>query len=112
MPDDGTPLEEEEKEGLIPAYISTRVELNEAEQKNINDASLWAFQKKHNPLDQAFLKRLHKRMFGKVWTWAGAYRKTERNIGIAPYLIAPETVKLIDDVKFLYNNLRASRLII
>ena len=36
-----TPLEAEEREQLIPTYITTRAELNEAEQVNITRASLW-----------------------------------------------------------------------
>ena len=67
-PDDATPLSEEEKQGLIPSYISTRAELNQAEQKNIVKAEIWAFSKKRSPLDVAFLKELHKKkctgMFG------------------------------------------------
>lgn len=34
-PDDATPLEPEEREGLIPTWIAFRHELNEAEQANI-----------------------------------------------------------------------------
>ena len=61
-PDDAnTPLTEEEKEGLIPSYISTRAELNQAEQRNIVKAELWAQSKKRNPLDVTFLKNLHKK---------------------------------------------------
>ena len=40
-------------------------------------------------------------MFGDVWVWAGEYRTTERNIGVAPYNIQPELRKLFDDI---YNN--------
>ena len=40
--DANTPLTEEEKEGLIPSYITLRSELNEAEQANILDAEDWA----------------------------------------------------------------------
>jgi len=36
-----TPLSEEEKEGLIPSYITLRGELNEAEQANILAAEEW-----------------------------------------------------------------------
>jgi hypothetical protein len=37
-----TPLEPEEREGLIPSYIAMRHELNEAEQINIGAAQRWA----------------------------------------------------------------------
>jgi hypothetical protein len=40
--DDGqTPLEEEEKEGLLIPTIVTRAELNEFEQQNIEEAIQW-----------------------------------------------------------------------
>ena len=48
--------------------------------------------------------RLHKRMFGQVWKWAGEYRNTERNIGVAPYQIPVKLKALFDDVKFWIEN--------
>lgn len=98
--DGATELSEEEKDGLIPSYISTRGELNQAEQQNIVKGELWAFTKKHNPLDMAFLDRLHKQMYGEVWEWAGTYRQTARNIGIDAYRISTELKQLIDDAQY------------
>ena len=43
-------------------------------------------------------------MFGQVWDWAGHYRTTERNIGIAPYRIGTETAQLFDDAAFWVAN--------
>ena len=63
--DDATELAEDEKEGLIPSYISTRGELNQAEQQNIVQGELWAFAKKRNPLDLAFLDTLHKKCMAR-----------------------------------------------
>ncbi len=96
----GTDLTEEEKEGLIPSYISTRGELNQAEQQNIVKGELWAFTKKRNPLDIKFLNDLHKKMYGEVWEWAGSYRKTARNIGIDAYRIPTELKQLVDDTQY------------
>ena len=39
-PDGSTPLEPDERDGLIPTYIATRDELNAAEQANIAVAVL------------------------------------------------------------------------
>jgi fido (protein-threonine AMPylation protein) len=72
--DANTPLEAEEREQLIPSYITTRAELNEAELVNIADAIRWLGSRKHKLLNQDFLNELHKRMFGDVWKWAGQYR--------------------------------------
>ena len=103
--DDGnTPLEAEEREQLIPSYITTRGELNEAELANIADASRWLATRKRDVLDPAFLNELHKRMYGDVWKWAGTYRTTPRNIGIEAYRIAPELYQVIDDTKYWVAN--------
>jgi len=95
-----TPLTEEEREELIPSYITLRPELNEAEQANILEAGEWAFARKRDVLDERFLTGLHKRMFGGVWRWAGKFRKTERNIGIDAYRISVELRQLLDDCRY------------
>jgi hypothetical protein len=41
--DDATPLTPEERNGLIPTYITAGNELNELEQRNIAEADSWAF---------------------------------------------------------------------
>jgi Fic-DOC domain mobile mystery protein B len=98
--DAATPLSEEEKEGLVPSYITLRGELNEAEQANILEAQDWAFGRKRNVLDERFLNNLHKRMFGNVWRWAGAYRRTGKNVGVDAYRIPTELRQLIDDCNY------------
>jgi Fic-DOC domain mobile mystery protein B len=98
--DASTPLTEEEREDLIPSYIALRPELNEAEQANILEAEEWAFARKRDVLDERFLTGLHKRMFGRVWRWAGKFRKTERNIGIDAYRITVELRQLLDDCRY------------
>ena len=98
--DANTPLTHEEREGLIPSYITVRSELNEAEQANILEAEEWAFSRKRDVLDERFLTNLHKRMFGRVWRWAGAFRRTERNIGIDPYRIPVDLRQLLDDCRY------------
>ena len=98
--DANTPLEAEEREQLIPSYITTRAELNEAELANIADAVRWLGSRKRDILDRDFLNTLHKRMFGEVWKWAGRYRTTPRNIGIDAYRIAVELHQVIDDAKY------------
>lgn len=101
QPDDAaTPLTAEEREGLIPSYITLRRELNEAEQANILEAEQWAFARKRNVLDERFLTNLHKRMFGRVWRWAGKFRLTERNVGVDPYRIATDLRLLLDDSRY------------
>ncbi|MEX0828584.1 MAG: mobile mystery protein B [Haliea sp.] len=97
---DATPLTEEEKQQLIPSYITLRSELNEAEQRNILEAETWAFSRKRNVLSEDFLKQLHRRMFGNVWRWAGEFRQSERNIGVEVYRISMDLRQLIDDCRY------------
>ena len=49
-----TPLTPEEREALIPTYITLRRELNEVEQIGIADADRWAFSRKRDVLDEAY----------------------------------------------------------
>lgn len=98
--DAATPLAPDERAQLIPTYITTRAQLNEAEQIGISQADLWAFQRRRNVLDEAFLLALHKRMLGGVWRWAGAFRTTERNIGIEAYRIGMELRTLTGDATY------------
>lgn len=96
-----TPLTAEEREQLIPTYISVRAELNEAEQVNITDALRWAARARgFDILDDAQLRELHRRMFRDVWRWAGQYRKTPRNIGIEAYRIPAEVRQLVGDARY------------
>lgn len=100
-----TLLEAEEREQLIPTYITTRAELNEAEQVNITRASLWLRRARNvDVLDDAFLRDLHKRMFGEVWKWAGQYRRTPRNIGIDAYRIPMAVRELVQDARYWVDN--------
>lgn len=99
-----TDLTEEEREGLIPSYITLRSELNEAEQANILEAEEWAFARKRDLLEEKFLNNLHQRMYGNVWRWAGQYRTTGKNIGIDAYRIPTELRQLLDDCRYWIEN--------
>lgn len=87
--------------------ITTRGELDEFEQLNIEKAILWTIGKKWKPeyiLSDIFVKELHKRMFKDVWYWAGEYRKTNKNIGVDKYQIAISLKQLIEDSRFWLEN--------
>ena len=105
--DGQTPLDENEKEGLLIKTISTRGELDEFEQLNIEKAVEWTITIKYQPeyiLSEQFIKLLHNKMFCDVWSWAGKFRKTNKNIGVDKYLITEELRRLIDDCKFWIEN--------
>lgn len=98
-----TPLDEEEKEGLLIPAITTKGELDELEQLNIQKAVEWTLRrrfKKETILTEEFVKELHKRMFADVWKWAGTFRNTNKNIGVDRFQISIELRKLLDDTMF------------
>src|SRR5580698_10124365 len=83
-PHDATPLDPDETEGLKLKHITTRSELDRWEQENIQDALAWLEKRRRRggtPTEQ-FICQLHTQMFGKVWTWAGTFRHTNKNIGV------------------------------
>jgi Fic-DOC domain mobile mystery protein B len=101
--DGQTPLNEEEKEGLRISSITTREELDEFEQLNIEKAIQWTFGKKiktEQLFSEQFIKTLHKKMYGEVWKWAGEFRSSEKNIGIKSYLISIHLKQLLDDALY------------
>lgn len=93
-PADATPLTEEERRGLrLP--VLTRSELNQVEAENISEAMLWLFQSRRRlrpetVVQESWLTRLHKRMYDKIWTWAGAYRTSDRNLGVRHWQVRIE----------------------
>src|SRR5512136_2684887 len=98
-----SPLDEDEKEGLLIRTISTRGELDEFEQLNIQSAIEWSLKTKVGKkqfLTEGFLMLVHKKMFGEVWAWAGTKRKSNKNIGVDKTQISIEIRKLIDDCNF------------
>ena len=50
-------------------------------------------------MDDKFVRDLHKRTFGRTWRWAGQYRASEKNIGIAPESIAVNLRNLVEDIR-------------
>jgi Fic-DOC domain mobile mystery protein B len=104
-PDDATPLQPQERYGLLQTWVTYRGELNEAEQANIAAGAAWAYrQHRRDILAEAFIKQLHGRMFGDVWAWAGDFRRTERNIRVDPARIPTELHMALDDARYWVEN--------
>jgi Fic-DOC domain mobile mystery protein B len=105
--DGQTPLDEEEKEGLLIPTIATRGELDEFEQQNIEQAVQWTLKRSFKPnsvFTEDFVRLVHKRMYADVWAWAGEFRKTNKNIGIDKWQITTQLRYLLDDVRYWYEN--------
>lgn len=107
-PNEGqTPLEEDERAGLLIPTITTRGELDEFEQRNIEQAVEWTLRSRINAesvFGEQFVREVHRRMYGSVWKWAGKFRTTEKNIGIDPFMIPVELRKLFGDAAFWVEN--------
>ena len=104
-PSDSTLIDEDEKEGLLLKHITTIEELNTAEGSNILEARRKLFSRRRkNWLTQSFIKESHKLMFGSVWSWAGIYRKTNKNIGVEWHQIQTELSLLLEDTQFWINS--------
>ncbi len=100
-PSGATPLDPNEMEGLKLGHITTREELNRFEQDNINEALQWlGRRRKGDILTEKFVKTLHQKMFGKVWKWAGTFRKSGKNIGVDWPQISTQVHTLLQDVRY------------
>ena len=105
--DGQTPLDEDEKEGLLIKSIATRGELDEFEQQNIEQAIEWTLRRSFKAeaiFTEEFIRGVHKRMYAGVWRLAGDFRRTNKNIGVDKWQIPTELRYLLDDAKFWLTN--------
>ncbi len=101
LPAGATPLDGEELEGLLPTHLVDRSQLNEWEQRNIESALLWlSRQRRPSPVQEAWLRRLHREMFGKSWRWAGQYRTSDKSIGADWRQIRMQVPALLADIAY------------
>jgi Fic-DOC domain mobile mystery protein B len=103
-----TPIDEDEKEGLLISTITTREELDEFEQLNIEKAVEYYLLrrkfKRDTILTEKFIFDVHKRMLGDVWAWAGTIRKSNKNLGVDKFQISTRLRQLIDNCKYWIEN--------
>ncbi|MER9232912.1 mobile mystery protein B [Mesorhizobium sp. M0622] len=100
-PEGATPLDPNELGGLKYKHITTQGELDELEQVNIASGLRWlARTRRKDILSDDFAIELHRRLFGDVWDWAGAFRKTGKNIGVDPTQIGAQLRGLMDDAQY------------
>ena len=101
-----TPLAPDELLGLKAKHITNRGELNELEEANIEQGLIWLERrpKSFDILTAETVREVHKRLFGNVWEWAGAYRLTEKNIGVPVWHISTEMRNCLDDARYWRDN--------
>lgn len=112
-PDYGeTLVDDEEREALTdnardllgqPARRADLYDLEQALQVQVTEELLTAVLDETIGLDDLlrdhFVRALHHRLYGDIWTWAGRFRARETNIGIAPEMIAIELRSTLDDIR-------------
>jgi Fic-DOC domain mobile mystery protein B len=102
-----TPLAESERGDLVPSIFS-QADLNALELENIDSARRWATSRRvlarHDPLSDSFTRELHRRMFFRVWRWAGIYRTTPKNLGFEAHRIPQEVRIALDDARYWLEN--------
>jgi Fic-DOC domain mobile mystery protein B len=101
-PEGATPLDPDELSGLKFQHITTRGDLDELEQVNIESGLRWLGRRRRREdiFTNGFAVTLHQRLFGEVWNWAGSFRRTGKNIGIDPLHIDVELRTLLDDARY------------
>ena len=83
-----TPLDPEEADALTPQAR----EIFGDEPKKIDLLA--------DILTDAFLRDLHQKRYGDLWTWAGRYRTRDLNIGVDPERIAVELRGSLDNIRY------------
>ena len=99
-PPGATPLDRNELDGVKFRHVTTREELDELEQANIQSGLRWLARSRGDVLTVRFAVALHKRLFGDVWDWAGRFRKTGINNGVDPVHISVGLRRLMGDVRY------------
>lgn len=101
-PPGATPLDLDDLHGLIPTWIATRGDLDQAEFEAIARARTWAVERARRVgpggvLRSDFLFELHRRMFAGVWRWAGEARRRQTNLGVPPGQVRVAVRQILDD---------------
>ncbi|MEI8083052.1 MAG: Fic family protein [Actinomycetes bacterium] len=112
-----TPLPHDELAALLPEVVVvlgepiTRAavyDLEQGLQDRVTDELMPAAIDGSLPLDEIlsdyFVLDLHARLFGPVWNWAGRWRRTEVNIGVAPERIAVELRNALDAIAYRWDH--------
>ena len=86
----------------LQVRVRTRADLDRAEAENILDATLRYLAAppsvKQAPYTADWALRLHRQMFGRVWSWAGKLRTVELNLGVPAWQVEPALYDLMLDV--------------
>jgi len=100
-PEGATPIDADEERALLPDHITVQRELNAWESQNIQKAAVWGLSRKRsNLLTLEFVRDLHRRMFDATWAWAGEFRRSDKNLGVAWEQVPVEVRNLMGDARY------------
>ncbi|MES2832060.1 MAG: mobile mystery protein B [Pseudomonadota bacterium] len=103
--DGQTPLDPDEKTGLLPEHLATKGDLNDWEQENILRAVRWLKRiRSPDVLSEGFCRTLHSKMFDMTWAWAGTFRKSDKNIGCDWNQIGVKLAQLFGNTRWWIDN--------
>lgn len=104
--DGSTPLDHDQIIGIRFSHLTTMGELDELEDLNIQKGLEWLNrQKDPHYLSTEFICKLHEKLFGDVWKWAGKFRTAEVNISkYRSYDVAPQLKNFFEDAKLWIQN--------
>ena len=98
--DGQTPVHPNDLEGLKHGWVTTQCDISELEAENTRLGRKWALSHNRRPkevMTLPFLNRLHHRMFGEVWDWAGSNRVRETFFGVDSSQITEMTQNALRD---------------
>jgi Fic-DOC domain mobile mystery protein B len=96
--------------GLLIANLATKGSRNVAETESISRAyDTYIFRARRKKRDSQWLtddllRQVHYDMFGSIWDWAGKYRTSSVNLGVAPHLIRDLIQALCGDFAYWDSN--------
>jgi fido (protein-threonine AMPylation protein) len=112
-----TPLDPEEADALTAQARAllgddpTKADLYEAEQAVLAEVSEHFLDEIADGalgldeiLSDYFLRNLHLKLYGDIWTWAGRFRTRELNIGIPPEQIAAALRALLENASYRWEH--------
>lgn len=112
-----TPVSDEDLESLLPGIRdlvgepvnkAAIYDLEQGIQANVAEARLTDVLEGRLTLDELlndhFVRDLHKQLYGDIWTWAGAFRKRELNIGVEPWQIATGLRNSLETIRYRWEH--------
>ena len=112
-----TPVPDDELDALLPLAREVLVapatkaavyDLEQTIQDEVAEELLTAVLDGDLALDELlvdrFVRELHHRLYGDLWTWAGAFRQREFNIGVAPETIAVELRGSLESISYRWQH--------